>query len=283
MHRLRPGRTLLIAFIAFAAAIPMARSRTAAADPPAKTTKILLIGHDKDGHPYRTHEYMSVCNLLAKCLRETAGVDTIVSNRWPKDPADVEGVDAIVVYAPNGSNILFDGPHRDAAKKLLDAGAGLAAVHWATGAQGDEFGRLWLAYLGGWFHTDFSKLEHVEKHLTQVDPAHPICRGWQECDLFDEYYFNLRFAPDARPLVTVEFEGKPNVVAWTFERPDSKGGRSFGFDGGHYHKNFGDDRFRQLVVNGILWTAHREIPAEGAPAKIEPADLELPPPPEDAK
>lgn len=253
-----------------------------AADPP-KKTKILLIGHDRDGHPYRTHEYMSTCNLLASCLRQTEGVETVVSNRWPQDPAVAADVNAIVVYAPNGSNILFDGPQRDAVKKLLSAGTGLAAVHWATGAQGEEFGRLWLENLGGWFHTDFSKLEHVEKHLTQVDPAHPICHGWKECDLFDEYYFNLRFAPGAKPLVTVEFEGKPNVVAWTYERPDSQGGRSFGFDGGHYHKNFGDDRFRQLVINGILWTARREIPAEGSPAKLTAKDLELPPPPDGAK
>lgn len=283
MHRLSTQALALIGSIAIAAALAPFASRLQAADPPAGQTRILLIGHDKDGHPYRTHEYMSVCHLLARCLRETPGVQTVVSNRWPTDAKDTEGVTAIVVYAPNGSNILFDGPHRDAARKLLDRGAGLTAVHWATGAQGDEFGRLWLEYLGGWFHTDFSKLEHVEKHLTQVTPDHPICRGWQECDLFDEYYFNLRFAPASKPLVTVEFEGKPNVVAWTYERPGANGGRSFGFDGGHYHKNFGDDRFRQLVVNGILWTAGREIPPEGAAAKLEAADLELPPPPDGAK
>lgn len=254
-----------------------------AANPPDAKTKILLIGHDKDGHPYRTHEYHSVCKLLAKCLAETAGVETVVSNRWPTDPAQLDGVDAIVLYVPWGSNILFDGPHRDAAKKLLDSGVGLSAVHWATGAEREEFGTLWLQYLGGWFHTDFSKIQHVEKKLTQTDPQHPICRGWNDFDLFDEYYFDLRFAPNAKPLVTVEVDGKPNTIAWTYDRPDSHGGRSFGFDGGHYHKNFGDDRFRQLVVNGILWTAHREIPAAGAPIKIEPSDLELPPPPPGAE
>lgn len=254
-----------------------------AADAPAEKTKILLIGHDKDGHPRLTHEYLSVVNLLAKCLRETPGVETVVSNRWPTDPAQVEGVDAIVLYVPWGSNILFDGPQRDAAKKLLDNGAGLSAIHWATGAEREEFGTLWLQYMGGWFHTDFSKIQHIKKHLKQVDPNHPICRGWKEYELFDEFYFDLKFAPDAKPLVTVDFDGQPNTVAWTYERPNSNGGRSFGFDAGHYHKNFGDDQFRQFVVNGILWTAKREIPPTGAPAKIEPADLELPPAADAAK
>ena len=254
-----------------------------AADPPAERTKILLIGHDKDGHPRLTHEYLSVVNLLAKCLRETPGVETVVSNRWPQNPADAADVDAIVLYVPWGSNILFDGPQRDAAKKLLDNGAGLSAIHWATGAEREEFGTLWLQYMGGWFHTDFSKIQHIKKHLTQVDPNHPICRGWKEYELFDEFYFDLKFAPDAKPLVTVDVDGKPNTVAWTYERPNSNGGRSFGFDGGHYHKNFGDDQFRQLVVNGILWTAKREIPPTGAPAKIDPVDLELPPAADAAK
>ena len=32
---------------------------------------------------------------------------------------------------------------------------------------------------------------------------------------------------------------------------------------------------RRSIVNAILWTAHRDFAPEGAPAKIEPADMEL--------
>ena len=37
------------------------------------------IGKDLD-HPRNTHTYMSDCTLLAKCLRQTEGVETVVSN-----------------------------------------------------------------------------------------------------------------------------------------------------------------------------------------------------------
>ncbi len=103
------SRSLLLALATLVAALP---DVAAAADPPVAKTKILLIGHDKDEHPFETHEYMSVCTLLAKCLRQTPGVETVISNRWPQNTADAADVDAIVLYLPWGSNILFDGPQR---------------------------------------------------------------------------------------------------------------------------------------------------------------------------
>jgi len=238
--------------------------------------KILLIGHDKDGHPYATHEYMPECELLAKCLKQTPGIAPVVSNRWPTDPQVAEGAAAIVLYVPWGANVLFDGPQRQQAMKLLSEGAGLVALHWSTGANGEEMGRLWLEQMGAWFHTDFSKLAHIKHRVHQADPAHPICRGWQEYDLFDEYYFDLRFVPEAKPLMTVDHMGTTQTFGWTFERPG--GGRSFGCDAGHYHKSFANDSFRQGMVNGILWAAQIEIPKNGAPCQLEASDLELPRP-----
>ncbi|MBX9792280.1 MAG: ThuA domain-containing protein [Pirellulales bacterium] len=250
----------------------------------ASTKRILLIGAAKDGHPYRTHEYMPVCELLAKCLRQTPGVEPVVSRGWPADAAASEGASSIVVYVPWGANVLFDGPQRQQVKQLLDAGAGLVALHWATGAEKDEYGQLWLDQLGGWFHTDFSPIQHLERRLQIADPDHPVARGVIDFTLFDEFYFKLRFADRAKSLVTVDFEGSPQTIAWTYIRgsaqaDDPRAGRSFGFDAGHYHKNFGNDFFRRLVINGILWTAHVEIPAGGAKADLAPADLELAPPP----
>jgi hypothetical protein len=72
-------------------------------------------------------------------------------------------------------------------------------------------------------------------------------------------------------------EGKSYPIGWVYERPHTKGGRSFGFVGGHFHDNFGITAFRQAVVNGILWTAHIDIPEKGAPIAITAKDMELPP------
>jgi type 1 glutamine amidotransferase len=53
-------------------------------------------------------------------------------------------------------------------------------------------------------------------------------------------------------------------MAWVTERPD--GGRAFGFTGGHFHKNWGDENFRKLVLNAIVWTAKIPVPKNGIPA-----------------
>ena len=56
-------------------------------------------------------------------------------------------------------------------------------------------------------------------------------------------------------------QGEPQHVAWASERPD--GGRGFGFTGGHFHRNWGDDDFRKLVLNAIVWTTGDEVPQGG--------------------
>ena len=65
---------------------------------------------------------------------------------------------------------------------------------------------------------------------------------------------------------------EPQCVAWARQRPD--GGRGFGFTGGHFHKNWGEDNFRKLVLNAILWTAKIEVPADGVQSKVTPDELE---------
>lgn len=240
-----------------------------------KKTKILLLGKDRD-HPYATHEYMIECALLATCLKQTPGVETIVSNGWPKDPGQLKDVKAIVLYTRNGGNGLFDPLNKAQAEAMLKNGVGLTAIHWSTGAEGKP-GEQWLDALGGWFSTSFCKLNTTTTKLKQPDPKHPICRGWSEYDLRDEFYLQLKFKDKITPIAQVELDKKIHTVAWTYDRPDSNGGRSFGCVLGHFHSNFGEKPFRQMLVNGILWTAHREVPELGAPIAITAKDLELPP------
>jgi type 1 glutamine amidotransferase len=83
--------------------------------------------------------------------------------------------------------------------------------------------------------------------------------------------------PKIKPVMTVQLEGKDYTVGWVYERPNSGGGRSFGCVLGHFHEQFGLEPFRRALVNGILWTAHRDVPEAGAPCRITAKDMELPP------
>jgi hypothetical protein len=61
-------------------------------------------------------------------------------------------------------------------------------------------------------------------------------------------------------------------MLWTVERPDS--GRGFGFTGGHFHDNWGNDSFRKLILNACLWLAKAEIPAQGVESTVTQEQLD---------
>src|SRR5260370_33824819 len=65
--------------------------------------------------------------------------------------------------------------------------------------------------------------------------------------------------------------GQQDFVAWAVERQN--GGRSVGFTGGHYHANLGDENFRKIVLNSLLWAAKVEVPANGVQVTVKPEDL----------
>jgi hypothetical protein len=68
-----------------------------------------------------------------------------------------------------------------------------------------------------------------------------------------------------------QHKGREEILAWAFNR--ANGGRSFGFTGAHFHKNWGDENFRRLVVNAVLWTAKLDVPNDGAKVEMRPEEL----------
>jgi type 1 glutamine amidotransferase len=238
--------------------------------------KILFIGKNPE-HPYGSHMYMHTCGVLAKCAELTPDVETVVSNGWPKDAKTLEGVKSIVIYTSPAAEFLLEGPHRDQVDKLMKKGVGLVTIHWASSIYQknlEHLGPTWLSYLGGTWVSNVG-LSGGRSNLKQLIPDHPICRGWQPYEIEDEYYLDP-IIKQAKPLLQVqERKGKDVIVGWMFKRAD--GGRSFATTLGHPYKNFQIEAFRRMIVNAILWTAHLEVPRDGAPVNIGQAALALPP------
>lgn len=242
--------------------------------------KIVLIPTELD-HPWATHMYRKGCELLAACLNQNPGVQAVVSPDfdWPSDPKVLADVDAIVFYSRPAADIVLDPARRKQFEELLRSGVGFTAIHWATGTSHDKYGPDFLGLLGGWFSMSHAGLKIDKQTLQQVAPTHPICNGWEPFDLRDEFYLNLKFETDAQPMFLVNVDGQEQTVGWVLERPNSNGGRSFGTTLAHFHDNFAIPAFRRAIVNGILWTAHVEVPAKGAQVELQEADLQLPPDP----
>jgi type 1 glutamine amidotransferase len=239
-------------------------------------TKILFIGKEPD-HPYGSHMYLHTCRVLAKCVELTPGVEAVVSDGWPKDAKTLEGVKAIVLYTSPAAELLLEGPHRDQVDALMNKGVGLVTIHWASSVKKENLDRLgptWLSYTGGTWVSNVG-LSGGKSPLKQLIADHPICRGWKEHEIEDEYYLDP-VLKGAKPLLQVrERKGKDVVVGWVHERKD--GGRAFATTLGHPYKNFQDESFRRMIVNGILWAAEVDVPKEGAPVNLAEKDLALPP------
>ncbi|MFT5191537.1 MAG: hypothetical protein ACI957_004577, partial [Verrucomicrobiales bacterium] len=65
-------------------------------------------------------------------------------------------------------------------------------------------------------------------------------------------------------------EGKPQHLAWAYDRPG--GCRGFGFTGLHVHGNLANDSFRKCLINGAAWVAKLEIPKDGVASKTPNED-----------
>ena len=249
-------------------------------------------------HGYGSHEHHAGCLLLARYLHENLpGYETVVHREgWPSAGlAGLEGADAIVVFCDGGGGQLLI-PHLEEVNTLMDQGVGLALLHYAVEVPKGEAGDALLRWVGGYFEMNWSVNPHWLAEFKQL-PEHPITRGVRPFAIEDEWYFHMRFRPQLEgvtPILSAHppsgmnwpdgaRSGNPSVraalqrgeaqhLAWVCERPD--GGRGFGFTGGHWHRNWGDDNFRKVVLNGIVWAAHGQVP-EGGVGGSTPSAEEL--------
>jgi hypothetical protein len=146
--------------------------------------------------------------------------------------------------------------------------------------------------MGGAFEVHWSVNPHWDADFKTL-PKHPITQGVSPFKIRDEWYFNMRFREGMKgvtPILTAvppestlergdgphsgnphvrAKKGQPQHVAWASERKVAGGEtqRGFGFTGAHFHWNWGDDNFRKLVLNALVWVAQAEVPSEGVSSK----------------
>jgi type 1 glutamine amidotransferase len=257
---------------------------------------LLIAGRPSHGH--MEHEYRAGCLLLQKCLAQLPGVKVnVATNDWPTDARAFEGVDAVFIFSTGGGAHPAIKPDRlELLDGLMKKGVGFGTCHYAVEVPKDKGGPEFLRWQGGYFEMHWSVNPHWTADFKEL-PKHPITRGVKPFQVNDEWYYHMRFVEDMKgvtPILTALppastlnrpdgphsgnpavreaiRQGKPQHVAWAYERPD--GGRGFGFTGAHYHKNFGDENFRKIVLNAILWIAKAEVPPEGVECTVTAEDL----------
>jgi len=267
------------------------------ASPPAPRKIVLVAGTVSHGRG--EHEFRAGCLLLKACLDTMPGVAAVVvTNGWPADVSVFNDAAAILIYADGGDGHPFIQPERlKLIGDLMRKGVGLGAAHYGVEVPKDKGGPEFLQWTGGYFETFWSVNPHWDANFTSF-PKHPVTRGVQPFKIRDEWYYHMRFRPGmdgVLPLLTAvppdstrgrpgtndphggnpevqKHQGEPEHVMWCTERPD--GGRGFGFTGGHFHKNWGDDNFRKIILNGLLWIAKVPVPKEGVASHVTTEQLQ---------
>lgn len=250
---------------------------------PKKKTKIVLVGGPKS-HGYMEHEHYAGFVLLAKRL-EAAGLGisvAICKDGWPKDESVFDGAAAIAINGDGGAALL--GPNLKKADELMKRGVGLAVLHFATIIDKGPVADKVLDWAGGYDEPNWSVVKWWNAEFKTL-PAHPITRGVKPFAVQDEWYYHMRFRPNmagVTPILSAvppdatrmdadgphsnnptvrQRKGMIEHVAWASERPD--GVRGFGFTGLHNHWLLAHPQYRKVLLNGIAWCAHVEIPQNG--------------------
>lgn len=242
------------------------------------TKKIVLIA-GTPSHGPGEHEFNAGTTILTDCLNKVPGVSAVmVKGGWPTDETVFDGANSVVLFMDGGNNHpMIRTPERMAKmKSLMAKGVGLACLHYAVEFPKGDVGNQILEWLGGYYETNYSTNPHNDVLLTPKE-GHAITRGVKPFQCLDEWYYRIRFTPgDKRvtPVLTAILpKDSTNVetTGWAIERAD--GGRSFGFTGAHFHKSWGMEDFRKLVLNAICWTAKVRIPRNGIASTVTAEQL----------
>lgn len=250
------------------------------------TTSILFIAGEPSHGPGE-HRFPDGCALLADALNQSGlPVRAAVSQGWPDD-GKLAAAGIVVLYSDGLDDHVAKGKTA-ALRKHIAAKKGLVVLHFALEPSRGDLSDFLLETIGGRFEEGWS-VNPVWKMEQPKLPQHAVTRGVKPFAIDDEWYYHLRFRPGVTPVLqalpsadtlgqdgprsgnsavrAALAKGEPQTLGWVYE---GAGVRTFGFTGGHYHRNWADDNFRKLVLNGIVWTASVEVPAEGVRSKVSP-------------
>tara|TARA_R110002073_G_scaffold49466_2_gene132001 strand:+ start:871 stop:1881 length:1011 start_codon:yes stop_codon:yes gene_type:complete len=309
LHSLPQGNPHVRLFSSAILALAFSTSTLLTGIAAAETTKLVLVA-GKPSHPPRMHEFNAGVQLLAKSLASVEDLETeVVLNGWPEDESIFEDADAVVFYMDGGGRhevVQEEGRRLKLIDQWVKNGVGVGFMHFGVEVIADQAGEEFKDWIGGHYEHMFSCNPFWEPMFVTL-PDHPITRGVKPFQIKDEWYFNMRFVGDMAGNKPAEVDGlkfQPILVAvpsddvrngpyvypkgpykhiqanqgraeammWVVNRED--GGRGLGFTGGHFHDNWGNDDFRKVVLNGLLWVAKHDVPEGGVESTVTQADLD---------
>lgn len=204
-------------------------------------------------HPYDVVGFQKMLNSFTDFDCYVQPVDLFV-----QDDENRSGYDAVLWY-----NIHWDAPGTDGpgsrVRQYLEneagqTGQGIVLLHHALLNYQDW--DLWtqicgLRHRGSGGLFKYTQGETVKQYI--ADPSHPVTRNAAGFSVVDETYtIGEPEEPGNNILVTTDNRTSIQRLAWTRQFRKS---RVFCYASGHDNRVYGDENFRRILSQGIMWAA----------------------------
>ncbi len=223
-----------------------------AAEPESKIKVLVVTG----GHGFEREPFLNVFKENPE-ITFTEAKQGKTSEAYDRE--DLLSFDVVVLY-----DMIQNVTEAQKAKflSLFDKGTGLVVMHHALVSYRNwpEFERI----IGGTYPEPQDKKGVVTPELGYqhdvdfpvqiVAKDHPVTRGLRDFQIHDEIYWGFTVRPDVTPLITTTHPKSGKPLAWA--RREGKS-RVMYLQLGHDHSAYENPNYRQLVAQGIRWTANR--------------------------
>jgi putative membrane-bound dehydrogenase-like protein len=210
----------------------------------ARRVEVLFLGAPAANHP--AHDPVERYRILRKHLG-TAGINfTYTEDLADLNRAVLDHYDAVMMYGNWMQNDPMDPAQETALIGYVENGGGFLPIHCASACFGksDAFVKL----VGGRFES-----HGTDTFTTRITaPNHPVMRGYEGFETWDETYVHDRHGDDRTILQVRDQE------PWTWVREQGKG-RVFYTAYGHDMRCWSQPAFHKLLRRGVLWSVGAEV------------------------
>lgn len=218
----------------------------------AQQKKHLLIitgGHGFEETPFY-HMFDSLGNFSYDSFVQPRGNELIASSAVDKYAA--------IIFYDMYDSITSD--QKQAYQRLLQQGKPMVFLHHSLVSyqhNWDEFQRI----IGGKYYeqptlVNGDTLQSSYQHdviipVTVEDRTHPVTRGVEDFEIYDEVYGNFEVQPGIKPLLSTSHPGSSRYIAWVNHYNNTE---VLFIQLGHGPEAFANPNFRKLLKQGIEWS-----------------------------
>lgn len=221
----------------------------------AKPIRILVI---TGGHDYNKEEFNRMLSGLGQEI--TWSVSELPAAYDMLLPANRGKYDVLVFYhmwqtiSDDQKTVFAD---------CIREGKPLVALHHSICAY-DDWPEYWNITGGKYFHKPTvykgkeypacSYIHDIHFRVKIADKRHPVTKGIDDFDIFDETYKGYYVAGDVVPLLTTDEPSSTPVIGWAKEYGRSK---IVVLQSGHDVPTFENPNFRKLLKQSIIWVSEK--------------------------